>query len=354
VISAVLFAGCAEVPATETSSGVESDVSETDPATDTSGTDTGVEFLEPSTEKGPNQVMAHNALTGILGIYDMSLLEPGDAFEDGLVWSVKAGDGGDLKYREDTVFGDVILSCGSASGGMIISYPEGKTLWHTKDPGNNPHAIEILPSGNIVIANSTGGYLRLFETSELLKNPSASGFSHRDYELIGAHGVVYDPEYGVLWGLGDNELVAFRISGSGTGEKLCRVTGMGVRLPAQYAGGHDLSADYTSKDHLYLTTVSKVYRFDKKENELIEKFPQYAKLSKNNIKGFSNNPNGNFFFSRVNHGIGTSWEGERFADWCTDRVSFCYMKTENFMYIQEYVSENGAFYKMRAFCGSYQ
>ncbi|MBO5221026.1 MAG: hypothetical protein J6C26_01795 [Clostridia bacterium] len=298
-------------------------------------------------------VMAHNTITGVFGVYDMALLEPGDFLEEGLVWSCKTGEGGDMKYREGTVFGDVIVTCGSGIGKMI-SYPEGKVLWETKNPGNNPHAIEILPSGNIVIACSTGNILRLFKTSALLQGESATAISFLDVELRDAHGVLYDPSYEVVWALGGSELAAFSIQGDGTEQTLSRVGGMGVTLPSKYAGGHDLSADFTSKEHLYLTTNAKVFRFDKENNELIERFPQYAKLSKSAVKGFSNNPNGNFFYSRVNKGIGTSWEKETFAAWCTDRICFCYMKTKNLMYVQEYVSRNGAFYKIRAFCGSYQ
>lgn len=352
----MLFAGCGdETPDAGTQTASSDTVSEpsSDSDTDRESTKTTIEYLDPSEEFGPNLVIAHNSLTDVLGVYDMSLLEPGDPLEDGLIWYRKGiGDGGDLKYREDTVFGDVILALGSADGASVISYPEGKILWKTLEPGNNPHAIEILPSGNIIVANSTGSTLRLFSTSALVSDPNAK-VTYVEYELQDAHGVLYDPAYEVVWALGGLELAAYKINGSGAKETLSKISGMGVMLPSQNAGGHDLSADYTSEDHLYLTTNSKVFRFDKENNELIEKFPQYAKLSRNAVKGFSNNPNGNFFFSRVNNGVGTTWEGEKFASWCTDRIHFCYMKTENFMYVQEYVSENGAFYKVRAFCGTY-
>lgn len=340
-----------DAPADSETPTVSSSDSPSDGASDSPSSDASGDEAE---DAFPNQVIAHNNITGILGVYDMSLLSPGDPLEDGLVWSYKGGDGGDIKYREDTVFGDVIVICGSAVGGQMISYPEGKVLWQTNNPGNNPHSIEILPSGNIIIACSTGNSLRLFKTSALLTGDTVTAQRFSEVSLRDAHGVLFDPAYGVVWALGGSELAAYSVTGEGTGEVLSPIGGMGVTLPAQYAGGHDLSADYTDEDFLYLTTGSKVYRFDKDANALVEKFPQYSKLSKNAVKGFSNNPNGNFFYSRVNNGIGTSWEDERFAAWCTDRIHFCYMKTENFMYIREYVSENGAFYKVRAFCGSYQ
>ena len=246
----------------------------------------------------------------------------------------------------------MIITCGSKFAN-IISYPEGKVLWRLDSPGNNPHSVEILPSGNVIVANSTGNSLRLFKTSALLTGDHGAANRFEEYELRNAHGVLYDPVYEVVWALGGNELVAYSVIGDGTAESLSRISGMGAVLPSDRAGGHDLSADYTDENFLYLTTNTTVFRFDKDAGMLIEKFPQYPKLTGSEIKGFSNNQNGNFFYSRVNKGIGTSWENENFASWCTDRIHFCYMKTENFMYVQEYVSQNGAFYKIRAFCGTY-
>lgn len=313
------------------------------------------ETADPSENKDPvpDLVMACNAVTNEFGIYDMSLFEEGCSLEDLLIWSCDVGEGGDMKYREDTVFGDVIVTTGS-NRAAIISYPEGKVIWETDNPGNNPHSMEILPSGNVIVANSTGGTLRFFRTSALLSNDTETAREYTEYLLEGAHGVLWDPEYECVWALGDYELVCFLLSGSGENQRMTKLNGSGAKLPAGKQGGHDLSADFTSKQHLYLTVNSTVFRFDKETNTLDEKFKNYAKLTGSAVKGFSNNSNGNFFYSKVNNGPGTSWENETFAEWCTDRIHYCYMKSEHFMYVQEIVSEDGAFYKIRAFEGSYQ
>lgn len=308
---------------------------------------------EPVRDPVPDLVMACNHLTGILGVYDMERLSPGDRLEDGLVWSTKHGEGADMKYREGTVFGDVIVTTGAGRAAMI-RYPEGNLLWETTSVANNPHAIEILPSGNIIVASSTGNALRLFYTSALLDGVKPSAIRSRDVELVGAHGVLWDPEYACVWALGDRELKAYVLRGEGTKETLHVLNGTGAALPTDLLWGHDLSADYTDTRYLYLTVGSAVLRFDKDEGRLIRDFPQYAKLTRKNVKGFSNNRNGNFFLSEVNYGVGTLWEEENFAAWCTDRIQYAYWKTPNFLYVQQYAFEHGAMYKIRVFDGAYQ
>jgi len=86
-----------------------------------------------------------------------------------------------------------------------------------------------------------------------------------DYELNGAHGVLWDPEYEVLWGLGGYELVAYAVSGSGTKEKISKISDMGTSIK-NLGYGHDLQPDYTDTRYLYFT-AGNVYRFDKETNK---------------------------------------------------------------------------------------
>ena len=303
-------------------------------------------------DKYPNQVMACDQQTGRIIVYDIDLIEPGDDLDDAIIWTYNSGYAAGLKFREDTVFGDVILIAGHDS--RIVSYPEGEVIWSTTNPGNNPHSIEILPSCNIVIANSTGGTLRFFYASALLEGQKQGAQRFFEKELYGAHGVLWDPEYDVLWALGNDELVAYTVKGEGTEQTMNIINGMGARLPSGKTGGHDLAADLTDTGYLYLSGGKNVFRFDKEENRLIEKFPQYAKLTHENVKGYGNNLNGNFFFCYPNYGPGTDWEKDSKAEWCTDEIYFVYWKTENMMYIQRYVSSTAAFYKCRVFYGQYQ
>ena len=331
---------------------VKTEAAKTEASSDAASSDSGSgEGSAQSKEQVPNKVMAIDQHNQKIIVYDLDKISAGDSLDLAEEWSVDA-QGAGLKYREDTVFGDVILLAGTPA--RMYSYPEGEILWSTNAPGTNPHSIEILPSGNIVIANSTGGTVRFFNTSALLDGDTAGAGKWHEYTLPGAHGVLWDPEYDVLWALGDDDLVAYTVSGTGTSQKLIKVNGMGAKLPEKKNGGHDLAADLTDTRYLYLSTNAAVFRFDKEENELIERFDQYGKLSTTSVKGFGNNQNGNFFYCFPNHGPGTAWENEERADWCTDTIYFCYWKTENFMYKQAYVSDTAAFYKCRVFYGQYQ
>ena len=48
------------------------------------------------------------------------------------------------------------------------------------------------------------------------------------------------------------------------------------------------------------------------------------------------------------------WKDNVIADWCTDTIYYAYWKSENFLYVQECVSEKSAYYKVRVFYGQYQ
>jgi hypothetical protein len=215
------------------------------------------------------------------------------------VKSFNLGHTSDVKYREGTVFGDVLLITGDRASGNtgIYNYSTGKSIWKTSNCGSNPHSIEILPSGNIVIASSTDGKLRLCKTSALQTNDTATANTYIDYSLEDAHGVLWDPTYKVVWALGRYELRAYAISGTGTGEKLVEVTNMRIYLPEGHRGGHDLSPDYTNTRYLYITVGEFALKIDKQELKIIADY-EYSKLmNARNIKGFSNNPLGNFFIT---------------------------------------------------------
>lgn len=326
----------------------------------TAGTDTS---SDPATSSGDigdgttadvaeNLVLAMDQQAERVVLYDMDLLGEDGNIDDAEVWELRVGWAAGLKYREDTVFGDVIIIAGNESA--IYSYPEGRKIWSTTNSGNNPHSIEILPSGNVVIASSTGATLRLFYSSAILNGDLATAKNYVEYPLKGAHGALWDPEYETFWALGDNELVGYAVKGSGTNETLQAVNGLGAALPADNLGGHDLAADLTDTQYLFVTVNSRVYRFDKETSTFNDKFPQYAKLTEKGVKGFGNTTANTYFYTFPNGGEGRVWENDSKADWCTDTIYFCYWKTENFMYKQACVSEKCAYYKCRVFYGQYQ
>ena len=322
-----------------------------EPPTDDGGAQT------PPAEEGlaaqSNLFMANDQLNNRVVVYDAGRWERGKSLDDLEVWSVNTGHAAGLKYREDSVFGDVVIVAGSRSA--IYSYPEGKTVWSTNNPGNNSHSIELLPSGHIIIANSTGATLRLFYTNNLIAGGDASkAQTFVDFPFDGAHGVLWDPTYNVLWALGNRELRAYFVQGEGNDLTLVQDTTRGCKFADDRLWGHDLSPDYTDTRYLYLTVDACVMRFDKNSNALIESFENADKLMRKSIKGFSNNPSGNFFVSGETGGAGTTWKNHSKASWCTDGVYFGYTDPEDGFTVVRMSSTKSFFYKIRAFCGAYQ
>ena len=297
---------------------------------------------------GKNMVMAGDQINGRIVIYDFNKYTTTKSLDQMEVKSFNLGHTSDVKYREGTVFGDVLLITGDRASGNtgIYNYSTGKSIWKTSNCGSNPHSIEILPSGNIVIASSTDGKLRLCKTSALQTNDTATANTYIDYSLEDAHGVLWDPTYKVVWALGRYELRAYAISGTGTGEKLVEVTNMRIYLPEGHRGGHDLSPDYTNTRYLYITVGEFALKIDKQELKIIADY-EYSKLmNARNIKGFSNNPLGNFFITGE---IGTT----SYSTSTTNSIYFCRYNGTTYEKIK-LTSSKAAIYKARAFCGTYQ
>ena len=343
-------------PSTNTSTNTSTNSSTT--------TDTGSGGSSDTSDKTvnlPETPVANLALAGdqynqqVL-VYDMDKLAAGENLDNAQIWScdIPASHIAGLKYREDTVFGDVILVAAGAGKGKayMVSYPEGKILWSTNAAGNNPHCIEILPSGNIIVASSTGGTLRLFKTAALLKNDKTTAAKYVDTALYGAHGVLWDPEYDVLWGLGDDHLRCYTITGTGTEEALKGKTAWYKNLPAD--GGHAIAADLTDPDFMYITVNSAVYRFNKKTRTFIPTFYGSTLVSQKTVKGIAQNQNNNFTLAIPNGGKGTKWETMGYGGWCTDTLIFCHAPDGMNFSQQVHKSAKGrAFYKIVTFCGEY-
>lgn len=305
--------------------------------------------------KVPNAAIAIDQIQERVVIYDFDKYEEGDTLNDLEVWDLSVGHAAGVKYREDTVFGDVVIVAGNKSA--IYEYPSKKEIWSTKDPGNNPHSIEILPSGNIVVASSTGKTVRLFHTCAILDgNDTTGGQDYIDYELKGARGVLWDPEYNTLWVIGSRELVAYSVVGSGAEERLERTEGLGFTIyPGLPSTGHDITPDYTDSRYFYFAAGS-VFRYDKKENT-------YAPITnaetfyQGDIRGFSNNPNGHFFSTGPLGGKGKFFENSAKESWLTDTIIYYWPETVDGQEVirrADVVSTSSAFYKVRAFYGQYQ
>ena len=316
---------------------------ETEPATEP--------VTEPETERPNNMVMALDQMKEELVIYDMDGYSEGKSLDELEVWSMPAGHCSGLKYRSNTVFGDVIVVAGACTA--MYAYPSGEKLWAAGSPGANPHSVELLPSGNLVVASSDDGILRLFYTSQLLTGKVGTASRYMEVALTDAHGVVWDPGRQVLWALGRYELKAYRLEGEGKREALVEIPEMVYALPEGKQWGHDLSPDYTDSRYLYATVGACVLRFDKETGIFSEEIPSADSLNRTNIKGFSNNRFGHYFASGEVGGGGI-WGDWWKAPWCTDSIYYAYSDGSPDLNVLRLTSAERAFYKIRAFCGLYQ
>ncbi len=324
----------------------------TDSSVNASSSESETEEWQPITDY-ENQVIVCDHQNSRIVVYDMSRLGEKGNLDEAEIWEYKTGFVAGQKYREDTVYGDVVIFCGPDGPG-VVTYPGKRLVWSGGSgmAGSNPHSIEILPSGNIVTASTTDSTIRIFNTKNMVEKKDKKT-DYESYTFDDAHGVLWDPANECLWAVGKTELVAYKVVDDGDGtESLKRVVGFGGKLPT--TDGHDLSADFFDSNKLWITTNTGVYHFDKTTGEFDAKFDQYGKLSKKFVKGFGNNLNGNYFYSNPNGGKGREWEGTDLAEWCTDTIYFCYWKSKNFLYSQACVSETSAFYKARVFYGKYQ
>jgi hypothetical protein len=143
-----------------------------------------------------------------------------------------------------------LLTCASAGLAALVSYPSGRVRWATEMLGANPHSIELLPHGNIAVAASAGGFIRLYAASR-----SSRSTRHAHFDLPGARGVHWDDTSGTLWALGDFQLFALKVGGTSAHPTL--TPAYSIYLPTP--GGHDLGT--ATADRLWVTTNGHVLQY---------------------------------------------------------------------------------------------
>ncbi|WP_433163909.1 DUF6528 family protein [Kribbella sp. CA-247076] len=182
----------------------------------------------------------------------------------------------------------------------LITYPGGRRLW-AADVGapNNPHSVELLPDGNVAVAASTGGFVRIYTASQ-----GSGSTTSVTYPLHDAHGVHWDPARKVLWALGGDKLAALRIVGT----PAAPIVEESKVFTLPTGGGHDLAPALENRDLLWVSTGTKVYRFSKSAGRVVAAFD----LPK--IKSVSSMPNAQQVRTTPKSGCRTSW--------CTDTVDF--------------------------------
>ncbi|QNE19859.1 hypothetical protein F1D05_20510 [Kribbella qitaiheensis] len=206
----------------------------------------------------------------------------------------------DVKLRMDRAGAYVAVVADSRGLAGLITYPGGQRIWAANvGAANNPHSVELLPDGNVAVAASSGGFVRVYTASQ-----GSASTKSVSYSLPDAHGVQWDPVRQVLWVLGGNRLAALKINGTAAAPTLAE--SLVVTLPT--SGGHDLTPVLENHDRLWISTGSKVYQFSKSAGAIVSTENVGA------IKSVNSMPNAQQVRTTPKAGCKTTW--------CTDTVNF--------------------------------
>ncbi len=180
----------------------------------------------------------------------------------------------------------------------MIGYPGRGVYWAADTGTGNAHSIDLLPDGNVAVAASTGGYVRLYAASL-----GARATRHAQAPLAGAHGVHWDPRTRLLWALGSRELVALRVGGTPADPELS--VARRVALPTR--GGHDLAPVLTRPGRLWVTTASGVYQYATGEGAFVS-YPLQSRISGPDVKSVGDDPKtGRVLVTRPERGHSCVW-----------------------------------------------
>jgi hypothetical protein len=141
----------------------------------------------------------------------------------------------------------------TSSGGAVAIVERGTGRAVFSAAVVNAHSAELLPGNRVVAASSTGT-----GGNKLLLFDATSGKLLASDDLLGAHGVVWDPDRGVLWALGHTEFRSYDVTVDRPTGSLLLARRLTRELPNP--DGHDLRAVPGTPD-LAITTGNHVWLF---------------------------------------------------------------------------------------------
>lgn len=154
----------------------------------------------------------------------------------------------------------------TASGGAValIRLRDHKVMFYAQ-AGTNPHSAEILPDGNIVVANSTGHELCTFVTDTV----NIPGRVANRLRLGNAHNAVWDKERKLLYATatvkdanGENVTALFGFSYNEDSKNPKLIGQKRLYTFEKDNGGHDLYPVYGEANQLWMTTEQHVWKYD--------------------------------------------------------------------------------------------
>ncbi|MCU6711871.1 DUF6528 family protein [Paenibacillus sp. J5C_2022] len=241
------------------------------------------------------------------------------------------GNPTDMRIRNNCVFGGTYMAITASDGlAAIIPYPAGNSRQWSLNVGGNPQAAELLPNGNIAIAATSGGWVRIYTSSQ-----GASSTNYVQYDLPGAKGVLWDPLHNVLWAVGQHHLVALLENGSASAPNL--EESFKIALPT--AVGRDVQPVYGDTDRLWVSTDSAVYQYVKSTKTFDTSYTGSASISRAGVRSVGSNEDGQVVETVPKAGCQNAW--------CTDTADF-------FEPAATRTRTGASFYKVRYLIPEYQ
>ncbi|MBO9604850.1 MAG: sugar phosphate isomerase/epimerase [Paenibacillaceae bacterium] len=245
----------------------------------------------------------------------------------------------DAKWRRNDVYGgEWMVICDSNGLAALVSYPAGQRKW-SRQVGGNPHAAELLPDGNVAVAASHGGWVRVYAARR-----GADADVCAAYPLEGAHGVLWDPSRELLWAIGDDELIALRMIGTPFAPAVEKAEGYGGPLPS--FGGHDLYPVFGDDRLLWVTTEAGAYQFDKASGTFAQPAAYDDALKRRFVKSIGSQPADGRLIETVPDAEKRPQGDCTLYPWCTDTVD-CFRPPG------KRTRTGAAFYKARVWCPAY-
>ena len=316
----------------------------------------------PFVPEKPYLIMATDIQNGAVAVIDLDSEDPMNPKNYYWYWKADEALGwkhagmlkrnlSDVRLRWSELHQTYVVLMTAANGWIgIAEYPSGKCLWETaEDKAKGAHAMEMLPSGDLVVASSgageweTKGYLVYYDTTDG-KNYT---ITHME-QSPSAHGVLWDPQYNLLWANSYTKLEAYEIITDDEGRSgLAKIEdGPGALLVAGNA--HDLMTDYSDPNLLWLTCDKAVVKYDKAADKVLNTFTYSDKVAnKYRVKGITSFADGAVAYGKCGE-TSSDWLDVFYVLWPLDREG-----KEAELY--EYKAQDGAFWnKVRIFDPDYQ
>lgn len=246
----------------------------------------------------------------------------------------------DAKIRYSKSLKKYVVAVCSSRGFMgVVDYATGKKIWQVSvTDGANPHSIEYLPNGNVAVAGSEGNWIRVYTASQ-----GSTSKKYVEVTLECAHGVLWDPDRQILWGLGFNTITAYRIGGTAANPTLKELTSYRAELPTEKSGGHDLSPVYGNKNRLWISFES-VYQYDIPTKTCVMIYENAGIVGHSSVKGISNFQNSD---TTVH-----VYPNKTYLAHDSDRI-FVTIRRDGKFYGVTHTHSTGAYYKVRSWISSY-